>query len=288
MAAGKLAIKARIRSVESTQKITKAMQLVATSKLKKQKRYMEENREYAFYLKEIVQEILSKMEHSQHPYLMEHQGQPYTIVFTSDMGLCGGYNANIYRMLQNEIGDDGEFVMIGGRGTNWIRNKSFQVTDTHLDLSDECYNELAAIADQALEKYRKQEISQIRIVYTRFVNSVLFHPELVTLLPVQKEATDRKQSSSGEHAVTEFEPAGDQILDTLVPMYLRSLLYSCFLETKTSEQASRRMAMESATDNADELKESLELQFNQARQAAITQEITEIVGGVNALEGASR
>ena len=106
MAAGKLEIKARIRSVESTKKITKAMQLVATSKLKKQKQYMEENRDYAYYLKETVQEILSSIEHSRHPYLQKQEGKPYTIVFTSDMGLCGGYNANIFRMLQHEIGNE--------------------------------------------------------------------------------------------------------------------------------------------------------------------------------------
>ena len=140
--------------------------------------------------------------------------------------------------------------------------------------------ELSAIADMALGLYSKKEISEIRIVYTKFVNSVTFHPQITTLLPVEKEERSKKSD-----ALTEFEPKGDQILDTLVPMYVRSLLYSYFLETKTSEQASRRMAMESATDNADEIKETLELEFNQARQASITQEITEIVGAVNALEG---
>ncbi len=280
MAAGKLEIKARIRSVESTKKITKAMQLVATSKLKKQKQYMEENREYAYYLKETVQEILSSIEYSKHPYLQETDAKKaFTIVFTSDMGLCGGYNANIFRMLQKEIEKDGDFYIVGSRGASWIANKDFHVAGTITDLEDECYSELTSIADHALELYRKQEISQIRILYTHFVNSVTFEPKLVTLLPVEKET---KEKSS--YAQTIFEPAGDQILDTLVPMYVRSLLYSYFLETKTSEQASRRMAMESATDNAEELKETLELQFNQARQAAITQEITEIVGGVNAME----
>lgn len=280
MAAGKLEIKARIRSVESTKKITKAMQLVATSKLKKQKQYMEENREYAFYLKETVQEILSSIEHSKHPYLQESDAKkPFTIVFTSDMGLCGGYNANVFRMLQKEIGNDGDFYVIGSRGVNWITNKDFHVAGVETDLEDECYSELASIADHALELYRKQEISQIRILYTHFVNSVTFEPKLVTLLPVEKEVREK-----ANYVQTIFEPEGDQILDTLVPMYVRSLLYSYFLETKTSEQASRRMAMESATDNAEELKETLELQFNQARQAAITQEITEIVGGVNAME----
>ena len=281
MAAGKLEIKARIRSVESTKKITKAMQLVATSKLKKQKQYMEENREYAYYLKETVQEILSSVEHSLHPYLQKNDAdKAVTIVMTSDMGLCGGYNANVFRMIQNDVSKKDDIVMIGGRGAGWIHNKGYHVIREELDLEDECYSELMEVADMALEMYRKKEISEIRILYTKFVNSVTFAPQITTLLPVEKEERENKSN-----AVTEFEPAGDKILDTLVPMYVRSLLYSYFLETKTSEQASRRMAMESATDNADEIKETLELEFNQARQASITQEITEIVGAVNALEG---
>ena len=200
--------------------------------------------------------------------------------------------------------NDGDFItIIGGNGAGksttlnmiagvypidcgyaWIKNKDFQLFDAHTDLEDECYAELSTIADTLLEKYRNEEIAKIRILYTRFVNSVTFEPVVVNILPVEKEAS---ATATNEKALTEFEPAGDQILNDLVPMYVRSLLYSYFLETKTSEQASRRMAMESATDNAEELKETLELQFNQARQAAITQEITEIVGGVNAMEGAN-
>lgn len=280
MAAGKLAIKARIRSVDSTKKITKAMQLVATSKLKKQKQYMEENREYAHYLKETVARILSTIEYSSHPYLQKNDAKKrLNIVFTSDMGLCGGYNANVYRMIASEFDENDEVIMIGSRGEGWIKSRSYDVLNSYVDLEDEAYSELVTIADEALDQYRKKEISEIRILYTKFVNSVTFHPTIVSLLPVQKEEGQVKNTQE-----TIFEPAGDEILDTMVPMYLRSLLYSYFLETKTSEQASRRMAMESATDNAEELKETLELQFNQARQAAITQEITEIVGGVNALE----
>lgn len=276
--AGKLAIKARIRSVDSTKKITKAMQLVASSKLKKQKQYMEENREYAHYLKEMVANILSSLTNSNHPYLTRKEGKAVTLVFTSDMGLCGGYNANVLRMLEKQVGSDSEIIMLGSRGVNWIRHRDFQVIQEETDLDDDCYQELSMIAENLLERYRTNEISAIRVLYTKFVNSVSFEPTLATLLPMDKE--DRASQS----AVTEFEPAGDKILDTLVPMFVRSLLYSYFLETKTSEQASRRMAMESATDNAEEIKASLELQYNQARQAAITQEITEIVGGVNALE----
>lgn len=277
MAAGKLAIKARIRSVDSTKKITKAMQLVASSKLKKQKQFMEQNRDYAFYLKETISDILASLETSDHPYLRKQDGAPLTIVFTSDMGLCGGYNANVYRMLET-LPKDNQIMMVGSRGEGWISRRNYSVIKSILNLEDECYSDLVGLADQALQMYRDGEVGSIQILYTKFVNSVTFHPTLVTLLPVEKSDEVKKQQ-----AETVFEPAGDKILDTLVPMYIRSLLYSYFLETKTSEQASRRMAMESATDNAEEIKETLELQYNQARQAAITQEITEIVGGVNAL-----
>ena len=280
MAQGKLAIKARIRSVDSTKKITKAMQLVASSKLKKQKQYMEENREYAHYLKETVSDILMSLKDSKHPYLQRHEGKVVTIVFTSDMGLCGGYNANVLRKLEKEIGNEDDMIMIGTRGVNWIKNRDFHVIKEEMDLEDECYNELAVIADELLMQYRNQEIGSIRILYTKFINSVSFEPDYVTLLPIE----DVAHQEDAYERDTDFEPSGNQILDTLIPMYVRSLLYSYYLQTKTSEQASRRMAMESATDNAEEIKETLELQYNQARQAAITQEITEIVGGVNALE----
>lgn len=280
MAQGKLAIKARIRSVDSTKKITKAMQLVASSKLKKQKQYMEENREYAHYLKETVSDILMSLKDSKHPYLQRHEGKAVTIVFTSDMGLCGGYNANVLRKLEKEIGNEDDMIMIGTRGVNWIKNRDFHVIKEEMDLEDECYNELAVIADELLMQYRNQEIGSIRILYTKFINSVSFEPDYVTLLPIE----DVAHQEDAYERDTDFEPSGNQILDTLIPMYVHSLLYSYYLQTKTSEQASRRMAMESATDNAEEIKETLELQYNQARQAAITQEITEIVGGVNALE----
>lgn len=280
MAQGKLAIKARIRSIDSTKKITKAMQLVAAGKLQKQKQYMEENREYAFYLKQTVADILSSLSNSEHPYLEKREGKSVTIVFTSDMGLCGGYNANVLRMLEKEIGNQSDIIMLGSRGIHWAGRRDFQIIASLSDLEDDCYNDLALIADDLLKKYREKEIASINILYTKFINSVSYEPTYVPLLPIAE--TDANENTHKSETI--FEPSGDQILDTIIPMYLRSLLYSYYLETKTSEQASRRMAMESATDNAQEIRETLELQFNQARQAAITQEITEIVGGVNALE----
>ena len=280
MAVNKLAIKTRIRTVESTSKITKAMQLVAASKLKRQKEHMEKNREYAYYLKETVSEILPTIKFSSHPYLQTNtEGKALTIVFTSDMGLCGGYNANVYRMLQEDIKADEPIIMVGSRGEGWVSHRTFHVIKTITGMDDQDYSMISTLADEVLQMFCNQEITSIRILYTHFKNAVTFEPQLVTLLPIEANTEDQKQTRD-----TIFEPEGDKILDSLVPMYVRSLLFSYYLETKTSEQASRRTAMETATDNADELRSTLELQYNQARQAAITQEITEIVGGANALE----
>ncbi|MEG0315160.1 MAG: ATP synthase F1 subunit gamma [Erysipelotrichaceae bacterium] len=289
MAGGKLAIKSRIRSVDSTKKITKAMQLVAASKLTKIKSKMLENREYASYLKDIVQEILSNIETSDHPYLVQTKDKPKLyVVFTSDMGLCGGYNANVYRLLETTIKPSDKVIMLGSRGTSWIKTKNYDVIDNFNDIEEGDYDIIVQVANKALELYTNKEIAGINIVYTSYVNPMVFNAEVVELLPVKKdseidkvEEPDGKLKFSGSDTI--FEPAGDTILDELVPMYLKSLLYSYLLETKTSESASRRTAMESATDNAEELKEALEFKFNQARQAAITQEISEIVAGANAL-----
>lgn len=278
MAAGKLAIKARIRSIESTKKITKAMQLVASSKLQRQKQSMEENREYAKYLKEAMHDILSD-ETLKHPYLMKQEGVRILIVFTSDMGLCGGYNANVYRMLK-DYASQYEIIMVGSRGINYAKAHQLPLYDQIADIDHGGYETLAKLTQTLLQAYRNQEISAIAVLYTQFLNSVTFEPHCTQLLPIQKEAGD-----STLCAETIYEPGGEQILDFLVPMYIKSMLYSTYLETKTSEQASRRMAMESATDSAEEIQAALQLQFNKARQSAITQEITEIVGGANALEG---
>lgn len=278
MAGGKLELKTRIRSIESTKKITKAMQLVAASKLKKQRSLMEENKVYAYYMKDTMEKILSSID-ERHPYVSKREGTPYTIVITSDMGLCGGYNTNIYRLLSKL---DGEILMIGSRGKAWCQAKQKHMIASLVNVEDDAYDQFVSVLDDVLKRYIRHEISEIRIVYTQFVNAVTFEPRIVTLLPLEKHTT-----LSQEYKETIYEPTQEEMLDALIPMYLRCVVYSYYLESKTSEQASRRMAMETATENADELKDILELAFHKARQAAITQEITEIVGGVNAMEGGS-
>lgn len=277
--ASKLEIKNRIRSVESTKKITRAMQLVAASKLKKCKGRMEENREYAGYLKESIDSIMVNLSNSTHPYLMHDDRKPsLIIVYTSDMGLCGGYNANTFHLLEEKADPKDFIIVLGSRGAAWMKRRSYQVIDALNAVDEEGYEDIAGVADQALKLYTEGKIGKIQVLYTRFVNSMTFEPNLETLLPVEKK---EDAASSSQDMI--FEPQGDTIMDTLIPMFLKSLLYSYWLETKTSENGSRQNAMENATDNAEELRDQLELSFNQARQAAITQEITEIVGGANAL-----
>ena len=225
-----------------------------------------------------MEQILANLTTFDNPYLVENTGAPtLTIVFTSDMGLCGAYNANVYRLLEAECPQDEQLVMLGTQGAVWAKSRQRNVVEEYIQVEDDNYALLAQLAESALAKYRNQEIGKIRIVYTEFINPLRFEPKIVTLLPVEK--VEKK----GASADTIFEPSEEEILNDLIPMSIKSLVYSYYLETKTSEQASRRTSMETATDNAEDLKSTLELAYNQARQAAITQEITEIVGGANAL-----
>lgn len=280
--ASKLEIRNRISSVDSTKKITNAMQLVATSKLQKSKKIMEENRVYAYYLKEIVDDILSSIKKSDHPFLrMGASTKVLTIIYSSDMGLCGSYNANLFHIINDQVSKDDPIIVLGSRGVAWLARRGYNIIKSVYYVDEESYEDIVEVAELALKMYVKDEIGEIKILYTQYINSLKLVPTLTKLLPADRDLENEKNLIQQD---TIFEPDGEEILDELIPQYLKSLLYSYWLETKTSEQASRRIAMEGATDNAKALRDELELEFNLARQAAITQEITEIVGGSNALK----
>ena len=257
------------------------MQLVASSKLNRQKQLMEENRVYAQALQELLTLVLQSAGKNS-IYLNENEGKPaYVFVITSDMGLCGGYNSNILKTLQSEVNENDKIVMIGARGIGWIRSRKYNVVEKFIDLNeDDDYMVLSTQMQKALEEFMNKEVSSIKILYTYYKNTLTFVPTLETVLPVQKKEENVEKKSNAQMV---FEPSKEEMLGTVIPMILKSTLYSKYLESKTSEQASRRMAMENATDNAQQLRDELEFAFNQARQAAITQEITEIVGGANAV-----
>ena len=236
MAGNKAAIKSRIKSINSTKKITGAMELISNVKLTKNRSLMLKNRASAGALEDMVANMLSGEMISENDYLTTKDAkEKLYFVFTSDMGLCGGYNINIEKLIKE-------------------------------------------YADMALDMYRLNKINSINVIYTCFVNNINFKATVFSVLPGESKSEEKR-----EYKQIEFEPSADEILKDLIPMMVESQIYSKYLESKTSEHGNRRFAMENATDNANELTDNLLLAYNQARQAAITQEITEIVSGADAL-----
>lgn len=278
--ANQQALKSKIRSIEAIMKITNAMKLIATAKLSKQRNLMERNREYANSFDQIIQRIISNLEEKNNRYLVANESdKSLFIIFSSDLGLCGGYNINMIKLLESEISDFDEVVVYGTRGYNMLKNRG--INSAFMNKSDNLNEgDFKGLVSEIIQGYDKGQYRRVCLIYTDFINTVTFKPAIKQLLPVEVIV---KEVNSNNNSIMEFEPKEEELLGKSISMYLNLSLYSYALQTKVSEQASRRFAMENATDNAQELKEDYRLKYNQARQAAITQEISEIVGGANAL-----
>ena len=282
MASNMQSIKRRMKSVESTKKITKAMQLVATSKLRKTRNQLDELKPYYHLVQQTVAEILaSNQGNIDNPYLKTNEkGKTVYIVITSSLGLCGGYNANVFKTIASDVQDDDIVYMIGTKGASYLSHRNIDYREDYLDLNTSLdFKDVVRLVGELTRQYRKQEISKIKIIYTEFVNNLSFVPRVVTLLPVDVSDFENIAVTS---KYTVFEPSPNEVLNNLIPMYLQSVIYGYLVESVTSENASRRTSMENATDNAQELIDNLLLKYNQARQTAITNEISEIVAGANA------
>lgn len=279
MAESKQAIKNRIRSINTTKKITSAMELISIGKLRHQRDLYDDNKNYALSLKDTVFEILSNTHDVENRFLLEREDtNPLTIVFLSDLGLCGGYNTNMSRYIMETVEKKGSLVIIGSRGRGLLLDNGYQI-DRDIFSSDTMnYSDLFKLATRIIDDYISEKITSINIGYTKYINSMNFEPTIVKLLPV--DAVNKTKTMTKEII---YEPDANTILDELIPLYIKSLLYSYWLETTTSEHSARRLAMELATDNAEELIDDLTLKYNKARQAAITQEINEIVMTSDAL-----
>jgi F-type H+-transporting ATPase subunit gamma len=284
MGQNSIALKRRIRSVRATKKITSAMELIATSKLQKQKHKMESNRFYAETLFSTFNRVLSQADLSESPFFKPSVGgKSCTIVFVSDMGLCGGYNSNILQSIRKHVAKEDYVFMIGAKERSNLKRHGYAIYGEIKHGDRLTYGQLTSVASSLVRAYLNHEISEIRVLYTRFVNTLTFEPTLINLLPFAPKDSEPSSSSGELKQDVIFEPDPNTLIAQLVPMVINSMMYSFWLEAKTSEHAARRMAMDNATDNAEELIEELVLKFNQTRQAAITQEITEIVAGAEAL-----
>jgi F-type H+-transporting ATPase subunit gamma len=285
MAQSRQALRSRIRSVKNTRKITKAMEMIANAKLFKQRSRMEHNREYAQRLQETVAAITADNPDVEEVF-MKPKNSParLTIIFTSDMGLCGAYNANILKYAQDNLNPQDPIYLIGTSMRHPLQEAGFRILNEEPVSSDKLtFEQLKDMVEEGAVLYQNDEIGTMQVLYTRFVNTMTFRPEMDVLLPASAEAPQEEKKEGEMKVLTLFEPDPVTILDQLIPMMIQDVAYADWMEATTAEQGSRRVAMKTASDNADQLADDLQLAYNKARQAAITQEITEVVNGSNAV-----
>ena len=275
--------KRRIVTIESTKKITKAMKLVSSVKFQRWKKTLEENKLYYLSMREVMAKTatnvdLKKNDFSQYLKPFNSDRVLYVVV-TSTLGLCGSYNYNLFRKLDPILNKDDEIVIIGNKGEIHYKNLGYTMYDKFMSIYDHYeYDTVKTLRHFLFRMYRKNKYKSISLVYTHYKNSLSFEPEIIDLAPLNlDEFKDEVNTDLGYPPL--FEPNTLEVADLIFPHYVDSLLYLKLIESQLSEQASRRNAMESATDNAQELLDNLKIVYNKSRQSAITQEITEVVAG---------
>ena len=280
-------IKRRKGSIQSTQQITKAMKLVSTVKLQRAKQRAEQSKAYFNCMYETVTSMLAKTGSLNHPYLKKGEsGKKAVIVITSNRGLAGGYNSNVVKLItQGDFKkDELEIYAIGKKGRDALNRNGYHIMEEDADIIEEpSYVDAMAISSKLLEAYAAGEISEIYLAYTGFKNTVVHVPTLLKLLPVEAPAEEKAEKESESKAMMNFEPEDDEALDMIIPKYVTSLIYGGLVEAVASENGARMQAMDSATSNAEEMIDHLSLMYNRARQGSITQELTEIIAGANAI-----
>ena len=271
-------IKTRIRSMESTKQITKAMEMVAASKLRRAQAQAISSRPYFEILFSTIHEIVDSNNDFSSPYLTKASGNKAAfVVIAGDRGLAGGYNSNVLKMAYAQMEDKEAVVMpVGRKAAEFFAARQIPaLTDQYALAQDVTLGDCFTLAKDLCRRYLAGEFQEIHLVYSNFVSVLEQTPSSLQLLPLlhSAESTGRGQSE------ILYEPDCVSVFDTIVPEYLGGVLYGALCESRASEQAARRTAMDAATQNAEEMIGDLRLRFNQARQAAITQEITEIVAG---------
>ena len=279
-------IKRRKVSIQSTQQITKAMKLVSTVKLQRAKSRAEQSKAYFQCMYETVMSMLAKTGNSDHPYLKAgNSDKKAVIVITSNRGLAGGYNSNVIKLItKGELKkEDLQIYAVGKKGRDTLARYGYEIKEDLSPMIEEPqYPDAMCLAEKILKSYADGEIGEIYLAYTGFKNTVSHIPTLMKLLPV--DAGEAKQEQTSEKQVPmNFEPKDDEALNMIIPKYVTSLIYGGLVESAASENGARMQAMDSATSNAEEMIESLTLLYNRARQGSITQELTEIIAGAEAI-----
>ena len=288
-------IKRRIASVQSTQKITRAMELISSARIAKAQARVEAARPYAEAMRRLMSSVGRNAGNIDHPLLKPRDeiSSIGTIVVTSDRGLAGAYNSNVIRAAERDMqehGTDPKLFLVGRKAISYFKFRGFNFEDSWLGVSDQpSIRDARKIARRAAEAFATGEVDEVRLAYTKFHSALTQRATVVQLLPLSEDdiAADDDEHDD-PHASYVFEPEPADILGELLPRYLEGAVYQGMLEAAASEHAARRRAMKAATDNAEELIEDLTRVYNQARQAEITTEIMEVVGGAEALSAAGR
>jgi len=282
-------LRRRIRSVKSTQKITRAMEMIAASRILRAQRRVREARPYAEQITEVIKGLAASNEVRNHPLLAVHEdvGRVAVMVNTSDRGLAGAYNVNVLKLAERtirqeeEAGREVDLYVVGRKGASYFAYRGRRAVATWEGVSDRPIIEDAnRIADVIMDRYAGGQLERVWLVYTDFRTALIQAPGRMELLPVKPEEFEGGEEISPEFM---FEPEPAELLDRLIPRYVEAKVFHGLLESSASEHASRQRAMKAATDNAQEVADTLSRIMNQARQDQITTEITEIVGGAEAL-----
>ena len=282
-------IRNKIGSVQNTQKITKAMEMVAASKMRKTQEAMQSSRPYAQTMRKVIGHIaLGSLEYK-HPYLEEREAKRVGyIIVSTERGLCGGLNINLFKKAINDVqtwtekGAEVDLALIGAKATAFFNNYGGNVMAQVSGLGDApTVNELIGTVGVMLKKYDEGQLGRLYLVYNKFVNTMVQEPVIDQLLPLPKSEDEEMQRNHSWDYI--YEPEPKPLLDALLVRYVESQVYQGVVENLASEQAARMVAMKAATDNAGDLIDDLQLVYNKARQAAITQELSEIVSGASAV-----
>ena len=280
MAANMKAVKLRIKSVQSTMQITKAMELVASSKLRKAKERAEVCRPYFETMHQTLVDIGQGNTDFSSVYARESGNEKRCyVLIAGDRGLAGGYNTNLFKCLEAaSLNQDFLVLPIGKKAVEYSKRNGFAcVTESFGEIADVSVADCFEMANLLCGEFKKGEFGHIDLCYTKFVSVLSQQPSAIPVLPL-KDLTDKQDTKSIRNLIL-YEPDASEVFDAIVPEYLAGLIYGAVCESVASELAARRTAMEAATNNAEEMIEKLNLHYNRARQASITQEITEIVGG---------
>ena len=275
-------IKNRIRSMESTKQITKAMEMVAASKLRQAQNRITASRPYFEILSHTISDIVANNRDFTSPYLRNREGNRVLfVVIAGDRGLAGGYNSNVMKLaVANMEGKDATVLPIGKKAVDYFRSKGYPLlAESYAEAADVNVGDCFSIAKLLSKSYLGNQFDEIHVAYTNFVSVLSQTPAVRQLLPLIPE---EREQSEGRRCVTLYEPDPEEVFASIVPEYLGGIVYGALCESRCAEQAARRTAMDSATSNAEDMIADLSLKYNRARQAAITQEITEIVAGAEA------